>query len=152
MNATGATTKNIRKSNRKKIFNLIYEKNAISKQDIAAQLKISMPTVTQNIAELEKLELIEKTVSSTQPAAERQKLFLLRLRHGLPWEWKSAQRAVQWPLLIYTARLLRNSFLKFPFKIAMNILFSCVKKLTVLSGLRKFQAAKSWDWVLLCRR
>lgn len=60
MNATGATTKNIRKSNRKKIFNLIYEKNAISKQDIAAQLKISMPTVTQNIAELEKLELIEK--------------------------------------------------------------------------------------------
>lgn len=53
MNATGATTKNIRKSNRKKIFNLIYEKNAISKQDIAAQLKISMPTVTQNIAELE---------------------------------------------------------------------------------------------------
>lgn len=78
MNATGATTKNIRKSNRKKIFNLIYERNAISKQEIAAQLKISMPTVTQNIAELEKLELIEKNGFFNSTGGRKAKIISIR--------------------------------------------------------------------------
>lgn len=78
MNATGATTRNIRKSNRKKIFHLIYEKNAISKQDIAAQLKISLPTVTQNIAELEKMDLIEKNGFFKSTGGRKAKIISIR--------------------------------------------------------------------------
>lgn len=78
MNATGATTRNIRKSNRKKIFHLIYEKNAISKQDIAAQLKISLPTVTQNIAELEKMDLIEKNGYFKSTGGRKAKIISIR--------------------------------------------------------------------------
>lgn len=53
-----ATTAELRKINRKKIYEIIYEERQISKQEIASGLSLSLPTVTQNLKELEELKLI----------------------------------------------------------------------------------------------
>ncbi|HEX2926269.1 MAG TPA: ROK family transcriptional regulator [Ruminiclostridium sp.] len=55
-----ATTTEIKKVNRKNIFDLIYKEKKISKQDIALKLQLSLPTVAQNLKELESLNLIKK--------------------------------------------------------------------------------------------
>ena len=45
---------------RKRIYDLIYQKEKISKQDIAYELKLSLPTVTQNLLSLENAQLINR--------------------------------------------------------------------------------------------
>ena len=54
------TTAALKKINRRNIFKLIYQKKKIAKHDIAAQLRLSMPPVTQCLRELEQLQLIER--------------------------------------------------------------------------------------------
>lgn len=46
------TTSEIRKLNKNRIFELIYEKGQVSRQDIAVELSLSLPTVNQNLKEL----------------------------------------------------------------------------------------------------
>lgn len=46
--------------NRKQVFNLIYREKRISRQQIAEELGLSLPTVTQNLKYLEEGKLIEK--------------------------------------------------------------------------------------------
>lgn len=48
------------KHNRHQIYNLIYKEKRISRQKIADKLKLSLPTVTQNLKTLEEAHLIER--------------------------------------------------------------------------------------------
>ncbi|PLS04743.1 ROK family transcriptional regulator [Neobacillus cucumis] len=55
------TFKDIKKGNYSSIYRLIYQNEKLSKQEIANQLHLSLPTVTQNLVRLEKEKLIEKS-------------------------------------------------------------------------------------------
>ncbi|WP_026562656.1 ROK family transcriptional regulator [Bacillus sp. J37] len=55
------TLKDVKKSNYSSIYHLIYQNGKLSKQEIANQLRLSLPTVTQNLVRLEKEKLIEKS-------------------------------------------------------------------------------------------
>lgn len=56
-------TKNldIKQQNRMRIFNLLYKSSGLSRQEIASQLQLSLPTVTNNLSELMNEGLIEET-------------------------------------------------------------------------------------------
>lgn len=54
------TFKDIKKSNYSSIYHLIFQNEKLSKQEIANQLHLSLPTITQNLVRLEKEKLIEK--------------------------------------------------------------------------------------------
>lgn len=45
--------KDIKKNNYSAIYHLIYQHGKLSKQEIANQLHLSLPTVTQNLVRLE---------------------------------------------------------------------------------------------------
>lgn len=51
----------IKKQNRTKIFQLIRDMDAVSKQDIVYQLKLSLPTITQNLTSLMEDGVIEES-------------------------------------------------------------------------------------------
>lgn len=51
----------IKKYNRARIFKTLMEKGSLSRQEILLELKLSMPTVTQNMMELEERGLIEES-------------------------------------------------------------------------------------------
>lgn len=55
------TFKDIKKSNYSSIYHLIFQNEKLSKQEIANQLHLSLPTVTQNLVRLEREKLIEKS-------------------------------------------------------------------------------------------
>ncbi len=55
------TLKDVKRSNYSSIYHLIYQNGKLSKQEIANQLHLSLPTVTQNLVRLEKERLIEKS-------------------------------------------------------------------------------------------
>lgn len=55
------TFKDIKKNNYSMIYQLIYQNEKLSKQEIANQLHLSLPTVTQNLVRLEKEKLIMKS-------------------------------------------------------------------------------------------
>lgn len=54
------TASEIKKTNRNNIYNTIYKLRHTSKQQLADQLKLSLPTITHNLKELEDLNLIKK--------------------------------------------------------------------------------------------
>lgn len=54
------TTAELRKVNRRRVFNLIYQEKKIAKQEIANKLQLSLPPVTQCLFELEQMKLIHK--------------------------------------------------------------------------------------------
>lgn len=54
------TIAELKRLNRSSIFHMIYSARKTSKQAIAAGLGLSLPTVTQNLRELESMQLIEK--------------------------------------------------------------------------------------------
>lgn len=54
------TPKQIKNTNRQLIYNLIYQKKKISQQDISYALRLSRPTVTANLNEMEETGLIYK--------------------------------------------------------------------------------------------
>jgi N-acetylglucosamine repressor len=55
------TFKDIKKGNYSSIYHLIFQNEKLSKQEIANQLHLSLPTVTQNLVRLEKEKLIKKS-------------------------------------------------------------------------------------------
>ncbi len=60
MNNTVTSTSVLRKQNKNRIFNYIFNSTGeVTKQDISSSLNLSLPTVTQNLQELEKQALIE---------------------------------------------------------------------------------------------
>ena len=52
------TTSEVRKYNKNRIFKLIYNSSAISRQEIADTLGLSLPTINQNIKLLKDAGLI----------------------------------------------------------------------------------------------
>jgi predicted NBD/HSP70 family sugar kinase len=60
MEKTGTSVQSIRDSNQKKILGLLREKRELSKQEIARQTSLSIPTVTMNVSRLLKLGLAEE--------------------------------------------------------------------------------------------
>ncbi|WEG13436.1 ROK family transcriptional regulator [Pullulanibacillus sp. KACC 23026] len=58
---TNITFKDIKKNNYSSIYHLIYQNEKLSKQEIANQLHLSLPTVTQNLVRLEEENLIAKS-------------------------------------------------------------------------------------------
>lgn len=57
------TTIELKRMNKKKVFELIYKEKKISKQELAMKLGMSLPTISQNLKELESMNLIEKNGS-----------------------------------------------------------------------------------------
>lgn len=57
---THLSTAEIRRQNRNKVYSFIYTEKMVSKQGIAQGLQMSMPTVTQNLKELQQMKMIEK--------------------------------------------------------------------------------------------
>lgn len=51
----------VKKYNYSQVYHAIYQENQISKQALAAKLNLSLPTVSQNLIELEKSGLIERS-------------------------------------------------------------------------------------------
>ncbi len=60
MTSEKVTTAELRKRNRNKVYQMIYTRKKTSKQEIAGTLNLSLPTVSQNLKELEALQLIER--------------------------------------------------------------------------------------------
>lgn len=54
------TLTDIKKNNYSLIYNLLYEQEKLSKQEIANQLHLSLPTVTQNLVALEDAGLLKR--------------------------------------------------------------------------------------------
>ncbi len=61
MKKTGMTTLEVRKYNKSKVYELIYERHSISKQEISNILQMSLTTVTHNLKLLETEEMITIT-------------------------------------------------------------------------------------------
>lgn len=66
-----ANAANIKRLNRSRVFRLISACDKISKQDIASELSISLPTVTQNLNELKEMGLIADTGSFVSTVGRR---------------------------------------------------------------------------------
>ena len=56
-----ATNIELKKINRNNIYKTLIDKRVLSKQEISYQLRISVPTVTQNVNELMEMGLAEET-------------------------------------------------------------------------------------------
>ena len=54
----GSNSMEVRRRNRNNIYRVIYQQNRISKQEIANELNLSLPTVSQNLSELYEKNLI----------------------------------------------------------------------------------------------
>lgn len=65
------TTSEVRKYNKNRIFKLIYNSSAISRQEIADTLGLSLPTINQNIKLLKDSGLIVMEVVLTQQEEEK---------------------------------------------------------------------------------
>lgn len=59
-NVNIASSTEVKKYNYSQVYRTIYQETQISKQDLATKLQLSLPTVSQNLLELEKVGLIEK--------------------------------------------------------------------------------------------
>lgn len=65
------TNKDVKKLNKNRIFRLIYSSDKISRQDIADQLKLSLPTVNQNLKMLMEENLIDYVGNFTSTGGRR---------------------------------------------------------------------------------
>ena len=61
MSNSGMTTIEVKRINRSKVYQMIYEKRSISKQDLAQELHMGLTTVTQNVTALEEDGWIHRT-------------------------------------------------------------------------------------------
>lgn len=75
MKKTALTTAEIRRFNRSQIYKAIYDNKQISKQGIGYELQISLPTVRQNLSELQEAGLIEICGSSESTGGRKAQLY-----------------------------------------------------------------------------
>lgn len=61
MSNSGMTTIEVKRINRSKVYQMIYEKRSISKQELAQELHMGLTTVTQNLKALEEDGWIQRT-------------------------------------------------------------------------------------------
>ena len=105
---TSITFKDIKKNNYSMIYHLIYHKEKLSKQEIANQLHLSLPTVTQNLVRLEKEKLIKKSGQFESAVGRRATAYAIcpqaRISIGVEIQKKTVQ--------ILAIDLLGNAFQK----------------------------------------
>lgn len=80
----------IKQANRTNIYNLLHGEGALSKQAIVGRLHLCLPTVTQNIAQLQEEGLVEEVGFLSNTGGRRAKTFdvVARRPHG-PSAWIS---------------------------------------------------------------
>ena len=71
MNTTNVTSMEIRKLNQNQVYQAIYHHKQVSKQFLAMELHMSMPTITQHLLELQEAGLIEKVGSFDSTGGRR---------------------------------------------------------------------------------
>ncbi|MGG6311838.1 ROK family transcriptional regulator [Paenibacillus macerans] len=71
-------TKDIKKNNYSSTYHLIYQNGKLSKQEVANQLHLSLPTVTQNLVRLEEEGLIEKSGQFESSVGRRAAAYTIR--------------------------------------------------------------------------
>lgn len=69
----------IKRQNRKNVYRIIYQRGKISKQEIANELTLSLPTVTQNLAELAEQGLIFKNGNFQSTGGRKAKAISCRM-------------------------------------------------------------------------
>ena len=84
---------------RKRVYELIYKTQRISKQDIAYQLTLSLPTVSQQLQSLEASGLIERNGSFASTGGRKARLYPVSMIPGFPSELKSVFIRFPWQLL-----------------------------------------------------
>lgn len=78
MSSTGITTIDVKKMNRRKVYELIYTSRSLSKQEISKRLHMSLTTVTQNLKSLEEAGLIMKNGACESTGGRRAQSFGIR--------------------------------------------------------------------------
>lgn len=84
---------------RKRVYELIYKTQRISKQDIAYQLTLSLPTVSQQLQSLEASGLIERNGSFASTGGRKAQIISCIYEDGFPSELKSVFIRFPWQLL-----------------------------------------------------
>ena len=74
MKEKGMTTITLKKINREKVYQYIYQQKETSKLQIVQDLQMGLSTVSQNLNELENDGLISRNGYLNQPADERPRL------------------------------------------------------------------------------
>ena len=82
MSNSGMTTIEVKRINRSKVYQMIYEKRSISKQDLAQELHMGLTTVTQNLKALEGMAGFIAQVIMNPPAAEKHRQLKLFQMQG----------------------------------------------------------------------
>ena len=77
------TLTDIKKNNYSLIYNLLYEQEKLSKQEIANQLHLSLPTVTQNLVALEEAGLLKKGGQFESQVGRRAVAYTICLQAGI---------------------------------------------------------------------
>ena len=78
------TNTDVKKLNKNRIFRLIYNSDKISRQEIADQLGLSLPTVNQNLKMLMEDGLIEYVGNFTSSVEEGHRQLLLIITQEKP--------------------------------------------------------------------
>ncbi len=90
-----SSTVDIRKNNYKIIYNLFFHNDKLSKQEIASQLNLSLPTVTQNLAKLEKHNCIKKDGLFRPQGGRPAAIYTLCPNHSIAIGVEIAQKEVR---------------------------------------------------------
>ena len=83
MSNSGMTTIEVKRINRSKVYQMIYEKRSISKQELAQELHMGLTTVTQNLKALKKMVGFIVPVIMNPLADERHRQLKLFQMHAL---------------------------------------------------------------------
>lgn len=70
----------VKSENRNRIYNMIRAKRCVSRQDLVRELKLSLPTVTQNLTDLMEEGLIEESGSFGHTGGRRAKAYGITVR------------------------------------------------------------------------
>ena len=118
MKKTALTTAEIRRFNRSQIYKAIYDNKQISKQGIGYELQISLPTVSQNLSELQEAGLIEICGSSESTGGRKAQLYrcIAHLQHGRA----TGRRGKGYDLTVTVRRPHRFAELRFVFGKILN--------------------------------
>ena len=83
MSNSGMTTIEVKRINRSKVYQMIYEKRSISKQDLAQELHMGLTTVTQNLKALEEDGFIAQVIMNPPAAEKHRQLKLFQMQGRL---------------------------------------------------------------------
>ena len=128
------TNTDVKKLNKNRIFRLIYNSDKISRQEIADQLGLSLPTVNQNLKMLMEDGLIEYVGNFTSTGGRRAQAITIN---------NNARKAISVTLVSCTALICWKSW--------DNFLLISLSTKTVLPYKRNICVLRSCAWRRICR-